>query len=130
MFTGGRNINGNGLVAGCQLFYRKIYGYILQCMQERRQQASLSLFYKIHNNLAMVGGGSRRTRPQSYKTFSMLHSIEHGISHAHKCKNIEKFSFFSGSDQSRMLFFLLINVKMPTIVGILTFMHRKNFMLS
>ena len=25
-----------------------------------------------------------------------------------------------------MLFFLLINVKMPTIVGILTFMSRKN----
>ena len=28
-----------------------------------------------------------------------------------------------------MLFFPLINVKMPTIVGILTFMSRKNFML-
>ena len=28
-----------------------------------------------------------------------------------------------------MLFFLLINVKMPTVVGILTFMSRKNFML-
>ena len=27
-------------------------------------------------------------------------------------------------------FFLLINVKMPTIVGILTFMSKKNFMLS
>ena len=29
-----------------------------------------------------------------------------------------------------MLFFLLINVKMPTIVGILTFISRKNFMLN
>ena len=29
-----------------------------------------------------------------------------------------------------MLFFLLINVKMPTFVGILTFISRKNFMLS
>ena len=29
-----------------------------------------------------------------------------------------------------MLFFLLINVKMPTIVGILIFMSRKNFILS
>ena len=28
-----------------------------------------------------------------------------------------------------MLFFLLINVKMPTIVGILTFISSKNFML-
>ena len=29
-----------------------------------------------------------------------------------------------------MLFFLFINVKMPTIVGILTFMSWKNFILS
>ena len=29
-----------------------------------------------------------------------------------------------------MLFFMLMNVKMPTIVGILTFMSRKNFVLS
>ena len=29
-----------------------------------------------------------------------------------------------------MLFFLFINVKMPTIVGILTFMSRENFMLK
>ena len=36
----------------------------------------------------------------------------------------------SGSDKSRVLFLLLINVKMPTIVGILTFMSRKIFMLS
>ena len=49
---------------------------------------------------------------------------------AHKYKNIKKFSFFSGSDKPRMLFFLFINVKMPTIVGILTFMSRKNFMLN
>ena len=39
-------------------------------------------------------------------------------------------SAFSGSDKLRMLFFLLINVKMPTIVGILTFKSRKNFMLN
>ena len=32
---------------------------------------------------------------------------------------------FSGSYKPRMLFFQLINVKMPTIVGILTFMSRK-----
>ena len=29
-----------------------------------------------------------------------------------------------------MLFSLLTNVKMPTIIGVLTFMSRKNFMLS
>ena len=37
---------------------------------------------------------------------------------------------FLGSHKPRMLFFPLINVKMPTIVGIFTFMSRKNFMLS
>ena len=43
---------------------------------------------------------------------------------AHKYKNIKKFGFL-GSDKPRMLFFPLINVKMPTIVGIATFMNRK-----
>ena len=45
-------------------------------------------------------------------------------------ENKKKKSAFLGSDKSRMLFFPLINVKMPTIVGILTFMRRKNFILS
>ena len=40
------------------------------------------------------------------------------------------YKTFLGSDKPRMLFFPLINVKTPTIVGILTFMSRKNFMLS
>ena len=65
-----------------------------------------------------------------YKTFFMLNSTEHEILNAHKYKNIKKFSFFSDSDKQRMLFFMLINVKMPTIVGILTFVSRKKFMLS
>ena len=36
----------------------------------------------------------------------------------------------SCSSQLSMKFFLLINVKMPTIVGILTFMDRKNSILG
>ena len=40
-------------------------------------------------------------RPRGYQTFFMLNSTEHE-------------------------FFLLINVKMPTVVGILTFISRKN----
>ena len=60
----------------------------------------------------------------------MLDSAEHDILNAHKYTNIKKFSFLSGSSKPRMLFFLLIDVKMPTIVGILTFMSRKMFMLS
>ena len=38
------------------------------------------------------------------------------------------FFFYSGLDHLR--FILLINVKMPTIVGILTFMSRMNFSLT
>ena len=38
---------------------------------------------------------------------------------------ISRHLAFLGSDKPRMLFFPLINVKMPTIVGILTFMGRK-----
>ena len=37
---------------------------------------------------------------------------------------------FSCSTQLSMEFFLLINVKMPTIVGILTFMNMKNSIIS
>ena len=35
-----------------------------------------------------------KTRPQSYKTFFMLNSVEHEILNAHKYKNIKKFIFF------------------------------------
>ena len=64
------------------------------------------------------------TRPQGYKTFFMLNSAEREILNTHKYENIKKFGFFLGSDKPRMLFLSLI------VVGILTFMSRKNFMLS
>ena len=37
---------------------------------------------------------------------------------------------FSGSGKPRMQIFLLINVEMPTVVGILTFIIRKKVMLA
>ena len=37
----------------------------------------------------------------------------------------EVIKLFSCSTQLNIIFFLLINVKMPTIVGTLTFMSRK-----
>ena len=37
----------------------------------------------------------------------------------------QEIQLFSASDKPRMLFFLLLNVKMPTVFGILTFMDRK-----
>ena len=42
----------------------------------------------------------------------------------------EVIKLFPYSTQLSMKFFLLINVKMPTIVGILTFMSRKNIILG
>ena len=56
--------------------------------------------------------------PRGYKTFFMLCSAEHEILKARKYGNYQEIQHFSGSDKPRMLFFLLINVKMPTIVGI------------
>ena len=56
----------------------------------------------------------------------MLSSAEHEILNVHKYKNTRIFRFFSGSDKPMMLCFLLINVKMQTIVVcVLTFMSRK-----
>ena len=49
-------------------------------------------------------------RPRGYKTLFMLNSTEH--------------------DELSIKFFLLIYVKMPTNVGILTFMNRKNSILG
>ena len=43
---------------------------------------------------------------------------------------LSRNSALLGSDDPRILVFPLINVKMPTIVDILTFMTRKHFMLK
>ena len=42
----------------------------------------------------------------------------------------QEIQHFSSSDNPKMLFSMLVNVKMPTIIGILIFMSRKIFMLS
>ena len=62
----------------------------------------------------------------------MLNSAEHEVSTAQKklkYRQIKKFLALSLSD---VVFIMLLNVKMPTIVmvGILTFMSRINFVLS
>ena len=52
----------------------------------------------------------------------MLTSAEHEINHAHKCQNANNcgiLTFISMID-------MLINFKMPTIVGILTFISMIN----
>ena len=60
----------------------------------------------------------------------MLNSAEHEILNAHKYENIKKLSNCLGWDKPRMLFFPFMNVKMLAIVGILTYISRKKFMLS
>ena len=58
----------------------------------------------------------------------MLNSIEHEISTAHKNSNADEKNL--ALELTDFVFILLINVKMPTIVDILTFMSRIKFMLS
>ena len=47
-----------------------------------------------------------------------------------KTKMLKFKEFFIVLKLSGVVFILLINVKMPTIVGILTFMSRMNFMFN
>ena len=68
--------------------------------------------------------------PRGYKTFFVLNSGEHEILNAHKYKNINKFGLFKAQLSLECYFSPLIHVKMPTIVGILTFMSGENFMLN
>ena len=56
----------------------------------------------------------------------MLNSVEYEILNAHKYK-ISEIRLFLGSDKPRMLFFPLINVKMPTIVGIFDIYEQEKF---
>ena len=80
----------------------------------------------IKNNLE----GYLEIRPQGYKTFFMLNLVEHEILNAHKYKKYLKTQRFLGSDKPKMPFFVLINIKMLIIVGILIFMSRKKSMLN
>ena len=70
-------------------------------------------------------GSKFEARPRGYKTFSRLNSAEREVLNAHKYKKYQEIQLFSGSGMPRMLFFLLINVKMPSNVGILTIIRRK-----
>ena len=68
-------------------------------------------------------------RPLGHKTFFMLNSLTFRASTqlSMKFQLLLKTLALSLSD---VVFIMLINVKMPTIVGILIFMSRINFVLS
>ena len=71
-----------------------------------------------------------QTRLRGYNTFFMLNSTEHEISTAHKKLKYRQINKFLALSLSDVVFIMLINFKMPTIVGILTFMSRIYFVLS
>ena len=59
---------------------------------------------------------------RGYETLFMLNSIEHKLLISHKYEKIKKFSIFPAQISLECYF--------STIVGILTFMSRKYFMLN
>ena len=70
----------------------------------------------------------------SFKTSFMLNSTEHEISTTHKILKYRQMKHFVALSLLDVVSVMLINVKMPTIVGIivgiLTFMSRINFNLG
>ena len=59
----------------------------------------------------------------------MLNSTEHEISTAHKTKILtnKEVSFLLAFSLSNVVFIMLMNVKLPTIVGILKFHTQDKF---
>ena len=55
------------------------------------------------------------TRARGYKTFFKLSSAEHENLKTHKYENIMKFSTYLAQKNLECYFFLLSNVKMPTV---------------
>ena len=64
-------------------------------------------------------------RSLGYRKIVMLNSAEHEILNAHQYQHIKKLSIFQIQIGLGCYFVRLINVEMPTITGILTFMSRK-----
>ena len=72
---------------------------------------------------------SNKICPEVIIFFFILSATEHELLNAYRYK-ISRHSPVSGLDKLRKLFLPFINVKMPIIIGILTFMSRENFMIS
>ena len=60
----------------------------------------------------------------------MLYSAEHEILPAYEKQTTDKNSCFFCSGQLKLKFSLLMNMKMPTFVGIFIFISRENYILS
>ena len=69
--------------------------------------------------------------PRGYKTiFSCSTQLRMKFVQLMKKIKLQQFKLFSCTAELTMNYFLLINIKMPTTVGILIFISRKNFMLN
>ena len=79
--------------------------------------------YKCHQSRSTALEQSIKLGPEVIKLFSCLTQLSMKLQMLVSIK-VSRNSAFSGSGKPRMLFSLLINVKMPRIVGILTFMSR------
>ena len=69
------------------------------------------------------------TRPEVIKLHSCSTKLSMKFQQLIKLKN-QQMKKFLAPNLSDVAFIMLINVKMPIIVGILTFMSRINFVLS
>ena len=87
---------------------------LLKLLNSQRKYSLIDLGYTLHKRQPVPKAQIYSYRTRDYKTFFLLNSPEHEILN-HKHENIKKFSIFR-LDKPRMLFFLLINVKMPTTV--------------
>ena len=102
---------------------------MLHVLTQEKQSIETLVFRQTSYTLKKDIKACLKPGPQVIEIFH-AHSTEHKLFNVHKIYNIKTFSCFSDSDKSRMRFFLLINVKKRTIVGMLTFISRTNYMLS
>ena len=75
---------------------------------------------KIHISLFLTILYWRKLSGPDVIIFFMFNSTEHELSISHRTCNVEVFIFLSALKLADVVFILLINVKMPTIVGIFT----------
>ena len=68
--------------------------------------------------------------PVENSIYGNFESLKHQSKKCRPRSGSEVKKLFICSTQLSMKFFLLLNVKMPTIVGILTFMSMKNSILA
>ena len=78
----------------------------------------------------MVLTSTHNIRAWGYKTFFMLNSAENEICSAYEKLNTSNLNFLPAQQNWAWNFFLLINIKMPSTVGILISISRKNVMLN